>query len=38
VGGKGFSLRIYTNAQSDDDRMRVREVMLALARNGAARL
>lgn len=38
AGGKGFSLRIYTDAQTDADRALVREVMLTLARNGVARL
>ena len=33
-GGKGFSLRIYTDAQTDADRALVREVMLTLARKG----
>ena len=38
VGGKGFSLRIHTDAQTDEDRALVREVMLTLARKGAAKL
>lgn len=38
VGNRGFSLRIYTDAQSDEDRARVREVLLTLAREGASRL
>jgi hypothetical protein len=38
VGNRGFSLRIYADAASDADRAKVREVLLALARLGAARL
>ena len=38
VGNRGFSLRIYTNASSDADWAKVREVMLDLARLGASRL
>lgn len=38
VGGKGFSMRIYTDAQTDEDRARVREMMLALARKATAKL
>jgi hypothetical protein len=38
VGNLGFSVRIYTDAQTDADRGRVREVMLKLGRMGAARL
>ena len=38
VGGKAFSLRIYTDAQTDEDRALVREVMLTLAGKGAAKL
>lgn len=38
VGGKGFSMRIYTAAETDADRALVREMMLTLARNAAAKL
>lgn len=38
VGNLGFSVRIYTDAQTDADRGRVREVVLKLGRMGAARL
>lgn len=38
VGNRGFSLRIHTDAASDADWARVREVMLTLARLGASRL
>lgn len=38
VGGKGFSMRIYTAAETDEDRALVREMMLTLARNAAAKL
>ena len=38
VGGKGFSMRIYTAAQTDEDRARVREMMLTLARKATAKL
>lgn len=38
VGGKGFSMRIYTAADTDEERALVREMMLTLARNAAAKL
>jgi hypothetical protein len=38
VGDLGFSARIYTNAGTDADWSRVREVMLQLARLGEARM
>lgn len=38
VGNRGFSLRVNPEAQSPGDQAKVREVMLALARTGAARL
>lgn len=38
VGNRGFSLRIYTDARSEADWARVREVMLTLARLGTSRL
>jgi hypothetical protein len=38
VGNLGFSVRIYTDALSEADRGRVREVMLKLGRMGAARV
>ena len=38
VGRRGFSVRIDPDASSDEDRAKVREVLLALGRNGAARL
>lgn len=38
VGDKGFSMRIHTDAQTDEDRMLVREVMLTLARKAARNL
>jgi len=37
VGKLGFSVRIYTNAGTDADRGRVREVMFTLGKMGAAR-
>ena len=38
VGGKGFSMRIYTAADTDEERALVREMMLTLARKAAAKL
>ena len=38
LGEKAFSLRIYTDAQTDADRALVREVMLKLARKGLEKL
>ncbi len=38
VGAKGFSMRIYTAADTDEERALVREMMLTLARQAAARL
>jgi hypothetical protein len=38
VADRGFSMRIYTNAGTDADWARVRDVMLTLARLGASRL
>ena len=38
VGNRGFSVRLYTNAQTEADRARVRDVMMTLGRNGASKL
>ena len=38
VGNRGFSVRIYTDAGTDADRVRVREVMVKLGQLGASRL
>jgi hypothetical protein len=38
VGDRGFSIRIYTNASTDADWARIRDVMLTLARLGESRL
>jgi hypothetical protein len=35
AGNRGFSVRLYTNAQTDADRARVRDVMMTLGRRGA---
>jgi hypothetical protein len=38
VGNRGFSVRLYTNAQTEADRARVRDVMMTLGRKGADKL
>lgn len=38
VGNRGFSLRIYTDAQTDEDRARVGNVLQEVAREGARKL
>lgn len=38
VGSRGFSVRLYTDAQAEADRARVRDVMMTLGRVGASKL
>ena len=38
VGNRGFSVRLYTDAQAEADRARVRDVMMTLGRIGASKL
>jgi hypothetical protein len=38
VGSRGFSVRLYTDAQDEADRARVRDVMMTLGRTGASKL
>jgi hypothetical protein len=38
VGNRGFSVRLYTDAQAEADRARVRDVMMTLGRAGASKL
>jgi hypothetical protein len=38
VGSRGFSVRLYTDAQAEADRARVRDVMVTLGRMGASKL
>ena len=38
VGNKGFSIRIYADAQADSDKAKVREALLSLAKLGVTKL
>lgn len=38
VGSRGFSLRLYTNAQTEADKAKLREVLTNLGKMGAAKL